>query len=56
MKKILSLGVISICIMIMLAACDRPGVADIDETGIGTSMLETDSKTMAWYLRGNWAF
>ncbi len=45
MKQILSLGFILICIMIMLAACDRPGVADIEKTGISTSMLETDSDT-----------
>lgn len=45
MKQIRWLGVISICITIMLAACDRPGVADVEKTGISTSMLETDSDT-----------
>lgn len=45
MKRILSLGVFLICIMFMLVACDRPGGADIGETGIRTSMLETDSDT-----------
>ncbi len=50
MKKILSLGVISICIMIMLAACNRLGVAGIGDTGLNTPISKTNIETMAWYL------
>lgn len=46
MKKILSAGVIAICIMIMLVACDRPDVADIGDTSINSLISNTNIDTI----------